>query len=209
MKKLMMAATLAALTFGAAQAATLDWQENGAYNNKDIVAGTGYDHPFAYTVAINVTGTVAADGTDLVKFGYWNGDAFLKVNTNSELRYQAGTWSPSATRPALTTGTHVIAINYTPGNSGGIDVAIYVDGTQYATFNEGGEKTGLNVWLYDNDAWDIINSAAYNGTLTQDEIDSLVANGSAVLKTEEVPEPTALALLALGVAGVALRRRVA
>ena len=99
----MLAATLAALTLGAAQAATLDWQENGAYNNKDIVAGTGYDHPFAYTVAINVTGTVAADGTDLVKFGYWNGDAFLKVNTNSELRYQAGNWSPSATRPALTT----------------------------------------------------------------------------------------------------------
>ena len=208
MKKLMMAATLAALTFGAAQAATLQWQATGNYDNKAIISGTGYDHSFAYSFAIDVTGSVASE-TDLVKFGYWNGDAFLKVNTNGELRYQAGSWSPGATSSTLSTGTHVITINYTPTSTSSIDVSIYVDGNLYATFNEGGTKSGLSVWLYDNAAWDIIDSAAYEGTLTQEEINSLVANGSAVLKTEEVPEPTALALLALGVAGVALRRRVA
>ena len=211
MKKLMLAMMAFGFVFGVAQAASLMWQTgaNDLPDNKVIVDGSGGAalRDVSFSIAINVTGTVNAE-TDLAHFGYWGGDGYLKVNASNELFYKASNWSPSAERPTLSTGTHVITVNFDASDSSNMRVYVYVDGKLYADFAEGG-KRGLYAWVYDNAAWDIIDTAAYEGLLTQDEINSLVAKGSSVLTTEGVPEPTALALLALGVAGVALRRRVA
>lgn len=210
MKKLMLAMMSFGFVFGVAQAASLMWQTgaNDLPNNKGIIDGTQPSlRDVSFSIAINVTGTVNAE-TDLAHFGYWGGDGYLKVNADNELFYKASNWSPSAERPTLSTGTHVITVNFDASDSSNMRVYVYVDGKLYADFAEGG-KRGLYAWVYDNAAWDIVDTAAYEGLLTQDEINSLVAKGSSVLTTEGVPEPTALALLALGVAGVALRRRVA
>ena len=211
MKKLMLAVMAFGFVFGAAQAASLMWQTgaNDLPDNKVIVDGSGGAalRDVSFSIAINVTGTVNTE-TDLAHFGYWGGDGYLRVNTSNELFYRASNWSPDVEQPTLTEGKHVITVNFDASDSSNMRVYVYVDGKLYADFAEGG-KRGLYAWVYDNAAWDIIDTAAYEGLLTQDEINSLVAKGSSVLTTEGVPEPTALALLALGVAGVALRRRVA
>lgn len=211
MKKLMLAVMAFGFVFGAAQAASLMWQTgaNDLPDNKMIVDGSGGAalRDVSFSIAINVTGTVNAE-TDLAHFGYWGGDGYLKVNASNELFYKASDWSPQVDRPTLAEGKHVITVNFDAQTTANMTVSVYVDGKLYASFGEGG-KRGLYAWVYDNAAWDIVDTAAYEGLLTQDEIDSLVAKGSSVLTTEGVPEPTALALLALGVAGVALRRRVA
>ncbi len=51
--------------------------------------------------------------------------------------------------------------------------------------------------------WTILETAAYDGILSTENIAWMTKEGTAVL-----PEPTALALLALGVAGVALKRKM-
>ncbi|MGN0886865.1 MAG: PEP-CTERM sorting domain-containing protein [Candidatus Spyradenecus sp.] len=72
---------------------------------------------------------------------------------------------------------------------------LFINGTQVVT----GYHFGINEDVYDyQNLAALSGSEAYymNGIASQEDIDSL-------------PEPTALALLALGVAGVALRRKVA
>ena len=93
------------------------------------------------------------------------------------------------------------------------NVTLYIDGTTPIEFNSGDPildltNGALTAAFASNAAWTFNDAATYDGTLTADEITKLVDAGSAIMPTN-IPEPTALALLALGVAGVALRRRVA
>ena len=118
----------------------------------------------------------------------------------------------SKTDGSATEGDHVVTITGSWNSGAGRwDVEMTIDGNPVAwSQNEGQqqirpERNALTLTFHSQaNAWSLKEVAVYDGLLSQEQIDYLSEKGVAVL-----PEPTALALLALGVAGVALRRRAA
>ena len=143
--------------------------------------------------------------------GTHNNGVRVSINTSGQIVFsysntEAGEWKNTTfvTSSALTAGQH--AIGFVINNSetavngiGGKTLTVYLDGQQ------AGSVSGDSIGHYFRSAFD---------TLTWDEsVETLVAlngvaNASDITVTS-IPEPTALALLALGVAGIALRRKVA
>lgn len=91
-----------------------------------------------------------------------------------------------------------------PSETGSPTIAAYINGFKCYELDTGVIAQHLKITVNKSDFWDVHDVTAYDGILTQGQIDYLNTN-----KTSVLPEPTALALLALGVAGVALRRKVA
>ena len=153
----------------------------------------------------------SATGTASGAQGTHNNGVRVSINTSGQIVFsysntEAEEWknTPFVTSAALTAGQHAIGfvINNSETAVNGIDgktLAVYLDGQQI------GSVSGDSIGHYFRSAFD---------TLTWDEsVETLVAlngvaNASDITVTS-IPEPTALALLALGVAGIALRRKVA
>ena len=218
MKKMMMA--LAALCVaGAASAVTVSWTDvstNDATHGQVNLGTALSKEGFSVKMTINLTAVPTSIGENwwptLVSLGLQtDGTASINVSLTQDKNLQfdnkkgiqAGTSNNQkvSSDVALTTGEHTIVISYD-----GTTEKLYLgyDGAVIATMDY--------TLSYDPDCiawgrqagWD---SGTYldkqNGGFTY-TISSLQTTDAVVL-----PEPTALALLALGVAGVALRRRVA
>lgn len=119
-------------------------------------------------------------------------------NSGTVLIVLTGTWDAANNRWTAAAYSNGSELTLAPG-----------DGGSPAFVNLG--SGALEMAFATNDAWTFGGVAVYDEVLTQDEITSLGSgtNGVVVEGATILPEPTALALLALGVAGVALRRRVA
>ena len=224
MKKSFLIAACAALALGTAQAAGIDWtplwavdgyaslgEKTSAGRQQNIELGTKWT--VLANVTINNVDAITSDWPVLIGVSTNNGGEAngtlmspWRVLVNGGPNTIGATDASVQNAPRLTNGTHEVAIcadgntlsYYYDGqllgsitNSGVANVSAVTWGCQRVNDDGSTFKTLPGEWSMD---------IAYVNGMTYDEVGDAIAT---------LPDPTALALLALGVAGVALRRRVA
>ncbi len=213
MKKTVLTAAFAALALSAAQAVTTSWTASSVTGNQTI-GSFGNDTVFALTATLTVPG---ANGQDLFRFGAGTGATtnYIKVakNVNDD---QAGIlrfWAKGNSGNEDSRETTAVV-----GPNNEYSISMVVDQrnsaskvTLYVGGNMVGELTltqdlGAPITHLVHSTGSLTNASIYTADAGEDIYD--LAKRSSV-DGHVVPEPTALALLALGVAGVALRRRAA
>ena len=221
MKKTVLTAAFAALALSAAQAVSISWQQESVTGNQTI-GSFGDGSVFALTATLTVPGQ-EGNGKDLFRFGAGTGDStnYIKVAKNTDAN-QSGIlkfWAKGASGGENSKAT---SATVGPNNEYSISmvvdqrnststVTLYVDGDNVGELTLGVDLGSPITTLVVNDAMathglTLTDASIYTAGAGEDIYD--LAQRSSV-DGHVVPEPTALALLALGVAGVALRRRAA
>ncbi len=199
-------------TAAALQALTLDWATDN--HSQAIAAGEDFSIVTTYTPGETTT---AAGWTTLVSISAYDASGSL-IDDVLRAQYQPGdseitVYGNINDNFSRTIGTIVTAANETMRiivNKEGNTVSVYANGQSVLTFDIDqyifGDVASYQVfWSNQGELPGTIgDSGTYDDALTDWEIGE-VSNPD--VHPQAIPEPTALALLALGVAAVALRRR--
>lgn len=179
---------------------TFNGTSGNTYTYAMVVSAATLDSLMANTVVFKLSGTTTSDTSPSSTVAGYNGVRLIKTNEGYEFQISNSNseenWQSTKIAIEQTTGDLVLAV--TVNRDTKKDVTLWVGETSYVM---GSDKNPLGFY---KTTFDTITMAPgldasvyeYNGTVTGADIVSL-------------PEPTALALLALGVAGLVLRRKVA
>lgn len=212
---------LSVLCLSAVQAVTLTWSGEDLTNTSNITTESPYhDGSFVYGAnsqfSVLASFTTSASGVlfafgqgQNLKSGNYNNSIRVEVNANKRLNliYQGGNTNGAA--KTIEVGTeietgeeHKIAYALErAANNVASTLNIYFDGNKIASVSVLASTWSGPVNAYKVSDGVTVDLSVYTGVLTEEE--------GIAWTTPGVPEPTALALLALGVAGLSLRRRAA
>ena len=238
MKRIFFTVALATLTLGAAQASTLNWDalsKVDGYNSLGTKTSGGetavnLGNSASWTVACKVTTQTlnaytaqnyypsfigVATGTGGNDVAGKRGNPY-RFNATMESGSVGQTSGPIGLAGATVSGTPVtyesnqtyeMVISY---NADASTLNFYLNGELYGTVSDFNANIQYISWGKQGNA---SNQSLFAGgntpTLDIAYVEGLDYEGVKDAIAQSVPEPTALALLALGVAGLALRRRVA
>ena len=201
---------LAALCAAAAQAVTVTWSKTtnlaSAANEQVSLFQNGTVSSVTLVAFVDMKGhtndgnvqMLTLDGTAFNVQNYSNGNG---IGANSDYN-----WSPNA--PETNSGKQFFAITLTKNEGNNVTARFCLNDSFTNWQNKPDPSFDVTsaltaTFIFNNTAWSFDSAAIYDDVLTTEQLEMIRTSENVT----SVPEPTALALLALGVAGLALRRK--